>query len=148
MLNRNFNPQKNLRAGGHPLDSTGLLSAAEGDSPARLFMKAGKTLYDNILKSIIPNHEAATALNTLAYKYAIFGLLKNEETPQSRYLNLMVLTWAAVKGRSTDLALMGMTQIFSERVIAQSSGFEPGKPAPSGNGQQQDEREGSRRERQ
>ena len=142
-----FADKKNLR-GGHPLSTSGMLTAADGDSPSRLFMKAGKTLEDNIYKSFIPSWEAATALNTLAYKYSIFGLLKDPNSPQSLYLNRMVITWAAVKGRSTDFALMGMTNIVSEKVIAQSSGFDVGKHPDEGNGKAHDDKEASKRERQ
>ncbi|GAG85237.1 unnamed protein product [marine sediment metagenome] len=74
-------------------------------------------------------------------------MLKDEDSTQNKYLNMIVLTQAAVKGRSTAIGLMAMIQVFSEKIMAQSSDFDISK-LDAGNGQHQDDKEASKRERQ
>ncbi len=126
------NPFKSAK---HPLSPIGMFTPQEFDSPARLFMKQGKGHLENILKSQIENKEVADALADLVSQYAFFGL-DAEDGPQMRYINTLVVCWAAVRGRASILALQGATQVMSEHLTAAASGI----PA-RGEGRVEDEKD-------
>lgn len=107
----------------HPLQASGMLTPQEFDSPAKVFMRAGKNYLENILKTQIENKKVADALADLVYQYHFFGL-HNEEGPQMQYINTLVVCWAAVRSRASIFALQGLTQIMSEHLTASAAGFE------------------------
>ena len=131
------NPFKSAK---HPLSPVGMFTPQEFDSPARLFMKAGKNLLENIFKCQIENKQVADALADLAAQYSFFDL-DAEDGPQMRYLNTLVVCWSAVHGRASILALQGATQVMSERLTAAASGIlgtgelgkDSGKEEPTNN---------------
>lgn len=106
----------------HPLQATGMLSPQEFDSPAKLFMKAGKNHLENILKSQIESKLVADALADLVYQYQFFGL-GAEDGPQMQYINTLVTCWSAVRSRASIFGLQGVTAVMSEHLTAAAAGL-------------------------
>ncbi|HUW08438.1 MAG TPA: hypothetical protein VM537_01855 [Anaerolineae bacterium] len=112
-----------FKTGKHPLSATGMLTPQEFDTPAKLFMRSGKNHLENILKSQIENKQVADALADLVSQYAFFGL-DAEDGPQMRYINTLVVCWAAVRSRASIFALQGVTTIMSEHLTAAAAGID------------------------
>ena len=138
-----------LARGGHPLQASGMFTPSEGESPSRVFMKEGKSFIENIFKSFIPNRKVATAIAGLAFKYGLFEI-DEPQGARMKYLNTTVASWGAVGGRSSFMALQGMTNIISEAITAASSGLDIRRPPniEDKTRQEEERRNNNKRERQ
>ena len=110
-----------VKHGKSPLTATNMLTPHEFDSPAKIFMRAGKSFIDNVLKTVIPDKRTADAIASIRAKYKLFGW-QDDHRKQVKLNELMAL-WSAQKGRASFFALQGMDQVISEKLSAAMSGI-------------------------
>jgi len=110
-----------VKQGKSPISAIGATTPHEYDSPAKIFMKAGKTFVDNVLKTVIHSKRQADAIASLWAKYRFFGW-QDGHRKQEKINELMPL-WAAIHGRASFFTLQAHDQVISERLSAAMSGL-------------------------
>jgi hypothetical protein len=100
-----------------------MLTAQEYDSPAKIFLKAGKDRVESLLRSKIVSEKKAHAIAALCYEFDYFGIAPPGSALYN-YIDNLLAAWGGVRGFRSVLALQMGTGVISENLTSGAGGFQ------------------------